>query len=363
MKDMPEKEMKNLILAATVVLVFLAVFLLYYYVFPAAWSIFMKIIPLTLPFIIALVIVGLLEPIISPLEKKLRLSRTPMILLAIALFVVAIIGALTWLVYRLVVELIKFSNDFPKYASNFNERIIELQNMFTAGNISPQLMELIDEYTSYFLTAISDISFGLINYFIGLASVLPMAVLVFMFATIAVFFISRDKDIILKSFEKHLPATIYKRMTLIGSATGGALFGYLKSQLILMFIAAGIAFLGLQILGVPYAFLIAVLVGIADLLPLVGPGAIFFPWIAWEVLNGNYGFAIALLVIYIVVTVVRQVVQPKIVGDSIGLHPLETLISLFMGLVLMGVLGLILGPIIWVVLKASWKAGVFNRNC
>jgi sporulation integral membrane protein YtvI len=178
-----------------------------------------------------------------------------------------------------------------------------------------------------------------------------------------VFFISRDQDIILKSFEKYLPATIYRRMTLVGSATGGALFGYLKSQLILMFIAAGIAFIGLQILGVPYAFLIAVLVGIADLLPLVGPGTIFLPWIVWEVVNGNHGFAIALLVLYAVVTVVRQVVQPKIVGDSIGLHPLETLIALFVGLRLMGVLGLILGPIIWVVFKASWNAGVFKRDC
>jgi len=129
-----------------------------------------------------------------------------------------------------------------------------------------------------------------------------------------------------------------------------------------MFIAAGIAFIGLQILGVPYAFLIAVLVGIADLLPLVGPGAIFFPWIIWEVINGNHIFAIALFVVYLVVTVVRQVVQPKIIGDSVGLHPLETLIALFVGLRLMGVLGLILGPIIWVVVKASWKAGVFKRD-
>ena len=363
MKDMPEKEMKNLILAATIVLVFLGIFLLYYYVFPAAWNIFMTIIPLILPFIIALVLVGLLEPIISPLERKFRLSRTPMILLAIILFVVSVVGAFIWLIYRLVVELIRFSNDFPQYASNFNERIIELQSMFTVGNISPQLMELIDEYISYALVAVGDITFGVLNYLIDLAALLPMAILVFMFAIIAVFFISKDKDMILKSFEKYLPATVYKRMTLIGSATGGALFGYLKSQLILMSIAAGIAFLGLQILGVPYAFLIALLVGIADLLPLVGPGTVFFPWIIWEVLNGNYGFAVALLVIYLVVTIIRQVVQPKIVGDSIGLHSLETLIALFVGLRLMGVLGLILGPIIWVVLKASWKAGVFNRNC
>jgi len=183
-----------------------------------------------------------------------------------------------------------------------------------------------------------------------------------MFAVVAVFFISRDKDIILKSLEQHLPAFLYKRLVLIGSESGSALFGYIKAQFILMFIAAGITFIGLQILGVPYAFLLAILVGIADLLPIVGPGAVFFPWIIWEALNGNYGFAIALLILYAIVTIVRQVSQAKIVGDNIGLHPLEALIALFVGLRLMGVLGLIFGPIIWVVIKACWKSGVFSRN-
>ena len=362
MRELPEKELKYLIIAATVVLVFLAIFLFYYYIFPAAWNIFTMIIPLILPFIIALVLVGLLEPIISPLERKLRLSRTPMILLAIILFVVTIIGILTWIITMLVMELIRFSDNFPEYAGIFNERIVELRSIFAIGNISPQIMELTEEYISYAVIAIGDISLGLLNFLFDMAALLPIAILVFVFAIVAVFFISRDKDIILESFEKHLPVTVYKRMMLVGSVTGDALFGYLKSQLILMSIVAGIAFLGLQILGVSHAFLIAILIGVTDLLPLLGPSVIFVPWIIWELLNGNHGFAIALSVLFAVVIIVRQVAQPKVIGDSVGLHPLEALIALFIGLRLMGPLGLILGPVIWVVVKAGWKAGVFSRN-
>lgn len=366
MKDMPEKEIKNLLRAATIVLIFLAIFLFYYYLFPAAWNIASKIIPLILPFVIALIFVGLLEPIVNLLEKKLRLSRTPVIILVIALFFAAIIGIFIWLISMLVIELMKFSNDFPGYANNINVKILEiienLQNIFTAINIPPQLMELIDENTSDILTSVRDISIGLLNFLIELAALLPMGIIVFVFAVIALFFISRDKDMILKSFEKHLPSTLYNRIVLIGSETGSALFGYIRAQIILMLITAGITFLGLHILGVTYAFLVAVLVGIADILPVVGPGAVFVPWIIWEMLNGNYGFAVVLLILYTIVSVVRQISQPKIVGDNIGLHPLEALIALFVGLRLMGVLGLVLGPIIWVVIKTSWKSGVFNRH-
>ncbi|KUO52290.1 MAG: hypothetical protein APF76_04445 [Desulfitibacter sp. BRH_c19] len=366
MKGLLEKELKNLLKAATVVLILLAIFLFYYYLFPAAWNIVHRTIPLILPFIIALVFVGLLEPIVSFFENNLKVSRTLIILLVIALFFAGIIGLFTWLISMLVIELVKFSNEYPKFASSINESVLEsidnLQNIYTAIDVPPQLMDLLEESISTILASVRDISLLLLNFLIDMAALLPMGILVFVFAVIAVFFISRDKNIILKSFNNHLPPSIYKRIVAVGSESGSAVTGYIRAQVILMFITASVTFLGLQIVGATYSLLVAVLVGIADILPVFGPGAVFVPWIFVEIINGNYSFAVILLIIYTIVSVVRQVIQPKIVGDSIGLHPLEALMALFIGLRLMGVLGLILGPIIWVVIKASWKSGVFNRN-
>ena len=366
MKDMLERELKSLLKAATVVLAFLAIFLFYYYLFPAVWNIVQRTVPLILPFIIALVFVGLLEPIVKFCEKHLRISRTLVILLVIALFFLGIIGFFAWLISMIMIELIKFSNEYHTFASTVNEKVLEMadsfQNAFIAINIPPQLMELLEESTANILTSVRDISIFLLNFLINMASLLPMGILVFVFSVIAVFFISRDKDIIIKAFKKHLPPSIYKRIAIVGSESGSAVFGYIRALVILMFITAGITFLGLQIIGVNYSLLVAALVGIVDFLPVLGPGAVFVPWILWEIINGNYSFAVILLILYTIVSVVRQVIQPKIVGDSIGLHPLEALMALFIGLRLMGVLGLILGPIIWVVIKTSWKSGVFNRN-
>ncbi len=366
MNNLPEKEVKNLLKAATIVIIILGLVLFYYYLFPAAWNITRFIVPLIMPFIIALVMVGLLEPIVDFIERKLKFSRTATVLLVIFLFFALIIGIIIWLVYMLVVELAKFSAEFPKYASDISDTIINtahnLEDAIVAFNIPPQIMEIIEEAIGKSLTTIRDISVYILETLIDFAALLPMGIIIFVFALLAVFFISRDKDILLKSLRDYLPTSIYKRLVLIGSEAGSAVFGFIRAQIILMFIVAGISFLGLQIINATYSLLVAVLIGILDLLPVVGPGALFVPWIIWEVVNGNFSFAVMLFILYTIISAIRQILQPKIVGDNIGLHPLETLIALFIGLRALGVLGLILGPIIWVIIKVSWKSGVFSRN-
>jgi predicted PurR-regulated permease PerM len=117
----------------------------------------------------------------------------------------------------------------------------------------------------------------------------------------------------------------------------------------------------LKILGVKYVLTISLLVGLADILPVLGPGAVFLPWIVWQFINGRTGMGISLLAVYIIISVVRQFLEPKIVGDNIGLHPLTTLISLYVGLQLGGAVGLILGPVTVVIFIACYRAGVFDR--
>ncbi|HHW60769.1 MAG TPA: AI-2E family transporter, partial [Syntrophomonadaceae bacterium] len=100
--------------------------------------------------------------------------------------------------------------------------------------------------------------------------------------------------------------------------------------------------------------------GLFDILPILGPGTIFVPWVIWEFMSGRAGMGISLLIVYIIISAVRQFLEPKVVGDNIGLHPLLTLISLYVGLQLGGLVGMILGPIILVILIASYRAGVFE---
>ena len=139
-----------------------------------------------------------------------------------------------------------------------------------------------------------------------------------------------------------------------------ALFGFLKAQLTLISITTVIILIGLLILRVDYAITIALVTGLVDILPYLGTGLIFVPWIIYELITGNINFAIGLGVLYIIVLVQRQIMEPKVLSSNIGMDPLATLISLFVGFKLIGFLGLIIGPVTLVILTTLHKANVFQ---
>ena len=124
------------------------------------------------------------------------------------------------------------------------------------------------------------------------------------------------------------------------------LTGYLKAYLLIMLITFLEVFVGLSVLGAEYAFILALIVAIVDLLPILGTGTVLVPWSVFAFLGSDIGLGIGLLVLYGVTIVVRQIIEPKIVGKAVGLHPLATLASVYIGLELLGFAGIFIGPII-----------------
>jgi len=136
------------------------------------------------------------------------------------------------------------------------------------------------------------------------------------------------------------------------TSISSALTGFVRAQFILISITFLQATFGLYLLGIEYALTIGVLVGLVDLIPILGPGSIFIPWAFWHIIVGEYKFAVALLILYGILAIVRQLIEPKILGTSLGLHPLATLMAVFIGLRLFGISGIILGPLSLIIFKA-----------
>ena len=122
-----------------------------------------------------------------------------------------------------------------------------------------------------------------------------------------------------------------------------------------------ILFIGFELLQVNYSFLIALGIAFLDVLPVFGTGAVLCPWAIIDAISGNYTRAIVLIVIYLICQVIKQLLQPKMVGDSIGLNPLATLLFLFIGYRLYGVFGMIIGIPIGMVLVKLYSIGLFER--
>ena len=110
-------------------------------------------------------------------------------------------------------------------------------------------------------------------------------------------------------------------------------------------------FIGLSLLRVNYALLVALLVAIVDIFPILGTGTILIPWAVFALVSGNVGLGSGLLILYGVSLIVRQVLEPKIVGNSIGLHPLATLAAVYLGIKFTGFLGIFIGPIVALCIK------------
>ncbi len=191
-------------------------------------------------------------------------------------------------------------------------------------------------------------------------SLLPGLFAFIMIAAIATYLISSDRYLIKEFLYRFLSLNTQSKTTKIFNQLVKILLGFLRAYLILISITAVLTMILLQILGVDYVLTIGMIVGFLDMLPILGPGLLFVPWIFIEFMLGHTKLGIGLLTIYLFISLVRQFTEPKIIGENIGLHPLITLMALYFGLKLWGGVGLLLGPIIVVIIVACYRAGLFE---
>lgn len=326
------------------------------------------------PFIIALIIAVAINPVVGFLEKKWKFPRTLAVLTSLILVIGIFTGLITLLIAEIVAGASYLATVVPEHVATlirylekmFANQVIPFYNklagMFQSLDSGQRdtIMNSIDETGGRITESVTAF---LQNFFIklpGLVSWIPNAATVIIFSLLATFFISKDWDRLTGLANRLLPEKVKSSGTRVFADLKKALAGFVKAQITLISITLVIVLVGLLILRVNYAITIALILGLLDLLPYLGTGTVFVPWIIYEAVTGNIGLAIGLGILYTVVIVQRQLMEPKILSSNIGLNPLGTLISLFVGFKLIGFLGLILGPVTLVLLTTLHKANVFR---
>ena len=192
---------------------------------------------------------------------------------------------------------------------------------------------------------VSGISMEVMGWLSGFASSLPGMFINLLLMVITTFFIAADYELLTGFCLRQLgdrPKAVFME---IQSYVVGTLFVCIRSYALIMTITFVELSIGLTLIGVENSLVIAFLIAVFDILPVLGTGGIMIPWTVITALTGSHGLALGLLVVYLVITVVRNIIEPKIVGSQIGLHPVVTLVSMFVGAQLLGVLGLFGFPI------------------
>lgn len=317
--------------------------------------------PFFAPFVIAIIVSYINEPVIRLLQR-FKISRKIAAVISL-LFTMSVLGfAITIGIIKIYDELTILRTNLNTYSNGISEQINDL--IFKATNFYNALpVEVTDTITKN-LASLSNKITGLITaiiqYAINTASSLPKLAVFIIVTILATYFISSDKKKISLFFYKQLPLSLKKGMPDLKKDTFKALIGYFKAILILMGFTFIEVSVGLFILNVNYAFLIALIVGIAEAIPILGTGVVMIPWILWQIFTGNMTLAFGLGILYILGILIRQIMEPKIVGSQIGLHPLVTLLSMYVGLKFFGVLGMFIGPISLIIVKNLQDAGLLK---
>ncbi|NLB53080.1 MAG: sporulation integral membrane protein YtvI [Syntrophomonadaceae bacterium] len=359
-----QKYLKLLIKMSIGVLVLLAVYLLLVYVFPLFGGILAKLPVLLAPFIIALVIAVLVEPLVNFFEIRIRLRRSWAVIFSLVLSV----GGFFYIVSALIVKVIdELSGLYPRMMAysdqtinQFISAIGDIRLFYLQLDLPLEVEKTLQDNLENAMNLLKSFMETTVNSMVQILTALPNMFIFIMIATVATYLIIKDRALIRTFLFSFIPAAAQSQTRQIVAELFQALIGFFKAYSILISITGLLTIVGLRIMGIDYYLTIGIVTGLLDILPIVGPGTLFVPWIIWELMTGKTKMAVSLLILYIIISAVRQFSEPKILGDNIGLHPLATLIALYMGLKLGGIAGMIAGPVLVVIVIACYRAGIFN---
>ncbi|MEK3798140.1 sporulation integral membrane protein YtvI [Peribacillus sp. FSL H8-0477] len=328
----------------------------------------------TYPFIIAIFIAFFMNPLVNFFEKKARMPRGLAVLVSLLLILSIFAGLITLLVVEIVSGANYLGEVVPKHLVTvvdyiedlIVQQILPLYNQTAAlfknldNGQQDTILDNIQNVGQTIATTAGNFIQSFFQNIPGIIGWIPNTATVLVFSALATFFISKDWYRLSNLSNKLLPEKVYVSTIRIIKDLKRALFGFIKAQFTLVSITTVTVLIGLLFLKVRYSITIALICGLVDIVPYLGTGTIFIPWIIYEFISGNTSLGIGLSVLYAIVIVQRQLIEPKVLSSSIGLDPLATLVALFVGYKMIGILGLIAGPVILVIINTLQRANIFK---
>ncbi|GAB2723172.1 sporulation integral membrane protein YtvI [Paenibacillus thermoaerophilus] len=319
------------------------------------------------PFLIAIILAMFLETPISLLMRAGKMNRLAAATTVCTVFILALLGLAYWIGFSIVMQLIDYGKQAPEY---FEEAGGVLQDQIDralqyVNTLNPEVAEQMETGLKNAVGSLTD-SIGMMlgnasKFFLNLATAIPNLLVYFIVFVVALYLFSYSLPSLytgfLGLFEESSRSKVEKVMTDLRQSV----FGLLKATIVLSGLTYLVSLLGLLVLRVDYPLAIALLIIIVDLLPILGTGSVLVPWAIYTtVVNGNLKLGIGLVVLFVAITVFRRIVEPKVIGDSVGISPLAALVSLYIGFKLVGLIGFFLGPTLVIIYQAMRRSGLLQ---
>ncbi|MCB6200957.1 sporulation integral membrane protein YtvI [Extibacter muris] len=319
-----------------------------------------------MPFVIGWFIAYIASPVVNWLERRLKIVKK----LGSAIIIIGVLAGLVFLLYfagsRLWREIMALIQNMPdlyrQLESGLGDIGKTLEGVFTVlpkgiqngwhamvSNLDSTMGDLIGRFSEPTVAAAGNF-----------AKKIPSVLIATIVTVISAYFFIADRDAVIAWSKKIAPDPVVRRMSMVIDNLKYAVGGYFKAQMKIMAVVFGLLLIGFVLMGVHFQILLALLIAFLDFLPFFGTGTALIPWALYKFMVGNYKLAIALMVLYAVTQLVRQLIQPKLVGDSMGLNPLVTLVLLYVGYKVGSVLGMIFAVPIGMIVINLFQAGAFD---
>lgn len=321
---------------------------------------------LFMPIVLAFLMAWLLNPAIRALQKRLGLSRSILSFLLLAL-VFALIGSVLFaFFYSVGAEIRSLAEDWPSLWSGTVTTVNGIQSWLTArfsylpAEVSDFLTSGSDRLILWVKTAAPEFLRNVATRAGSFALSIPSFAVGLIVFIMGAYFITADYPHIRFLATRRFSLQTRKLMTRIKHTALDAFGGYVKAQAILSLGVLVILTAGFILMRQEYGLLLALLLAVLDFIPIIGAGTVMLPWAAIDLVMGKFQHAAALLIIWSIIALFRRVAEPKAVGSQTGLSPVLTLVSIYAGMKLGGVLGMILGPIVCMVGLNVCRCGIFD---
>lgn len=319
-----------------------------------------------MPFVIGWCIATIANPVVLWLEKRVKIVKK----LGSALMIIGVLAVMSILIYfiisRIGREIAYFIQNMPEMYEDLEEGLRKIGNslegVFKMLPVTAQegwhtMVNNLDQTVGEVIGTVSEPTVTAAG---NLAKRIPSLLVATIVTFVSAYFFIAEREEVIQWCKKVAPDSVVSRMSMVADNLKYAVGGYFKAQLKIMVVVYIILLAGFIILNIHFSFLLAFLIAVLDFLPFFGTGTALIPWALYKFLMGDYKLVVGLLILYGVSQLVRQLIQPKLVGDSMGMKPLVTLVLLYVGYKVGSVFGMIFAVPVGMIVINLYKAGAFD---
>lgn len=324
--------------------------------------------PYFAPFILAYAIAAMVQPLTRfislKLKLKTKLSGILSVIIAWVVFAI-IIGLILYIIFKQTAEFLSNPNVLSELITTATEKISELTNNIynVLPNISTDLIDTtISSLSESIITSVNTLANKTITFITDIFKITPSVIIFILISILSSVFIASDYNGIIDFINNQIPAKYRSKVVLIKQFYFGTALKLFKSYLIIMLITFIELITGLSIIGVKYVLILSLLIALFDILPYVGSGTVLVPWGIIELLSNNYFKGFAIIILAFIITIIRNFLEPKLIGKETNTHPLLILIAVYIGGKILGVLGIIICPITIIFTVKLYKDGYINSR-